>query len=74
MRPIYPENPRPEDGINLVYLGIMGPQDGVDQVLLVVDELVHRRGRTNVTATLLGFGDCLEDLKSRRRRWGSTIT
>ena len=24
----------------------MGPQDGVDQVLLVVDELVHKRGRT----------------------------
>ncbi|WP_325485295.1 glycosyltransferase family 4 protein [Microbacterium sp.] len=65
MRPIYPANPRPEDGIELVYLGIMGPQDGVDQVLLVVDELVHRRGRTNVTATLLGFGDCLDDLKKQ---------
>lgn len=63
MRPIYPDHPRPADGINLVYLGIMGPQDGVDQVLLVVDELVHRRGRTNVTATLLGFGDCFQDLK-----------
>ncbi|WP_167042582.1 glycosyltransferase family 4 protein [Salinibacterium sp. ZJ454] len=62
MRPIYPDNPRPADSINLVYLGIMGPQDGVDQVLLVVDELVHRRGRDNVTATLLGFGDCFEDL------------
>ncbi|TDD70939.1 glycosyltransferase WbuB [Jiangella aurantiaca] len=65
MRPIYPERPRPADGIVLVYLGIMGPQDGVDQVLLVVDELVHRRGRSNVTATLLGFGDCLEDLKAQ---------
>ncbi|MET0933479.1 MAG: glycosyltransferase family 4 protein [Mycetocola sp.] len=63
MRPIYPERPRAPGEVNLVYLGIMGPQDGVDQVLLVVDELVHRRGRTNVTATLLGFGDCLEDLK-----------
>ncbi|MET4637673.1 glycosyltransferase family 4 protein [Mycetocola sp. 2940] len=63
MRPIYPARPRAAGEINLVYLGIMGPQDGVDQVLLVVDELVHRRGRTTVTATLLGFGDCLEDLK-----------
>jgi glycosyltransferase involved in cell wall biosynthesis len=63
MRPIYPERPRASGQINLVYLGIMGPQDGVDQVLLVVDELVHRRGRTNVNATLLGFGDCLEALK-----------
>ena len=70
MRPIYPENPRAADEINLVYLGIMGPQDGVDQVLLVVDELVHRRGRTNVTATLLGFGDCLEDLKRQSAELG----
>jgi glycosyltransferase involved in cell wall biosynthesis len=70
MRPIYPENPRPADQINLAYLGIMGPQDGVDQVLLVVDELVHKRGRTNVTATLLGFGDCLEDLKKQSTELG----
>ncbi|WP_116950087.1 glycosyltransferase family 4 protein [Jiangella endophytica] len=65
MRPVYPERPRPAGRVVLVYLGIMGPQDGVDQVLLVVDELVHRRGRTEVTATLLGFGDCLEDLKAQ---------
>jgi glycosyltransferase involved in cell wall biosynthesis len=64
MRPIYPESPRRIDTVNLVYVGIMGPQDGVDQVLHVMDELVHRRGRRNVTATLLGFGDCLEDLKA----------
>jgi glycosyltransferase involved in cell wall biosynthesis len=70
MRPIYPETPRAADDINLVYLGIMGPQDGVDQVLLVVDELVHRRGRTNVNATLLGFGDCLEALKRQSRELG----
>ena len=70
MRPIYPEHPRPADGIDLVYLGIMGPQDGVDQVLLVVDELVHKRGRVNVTATLLGFGDCLEDLKAQSASLG----
>lgn len=70
MRPIYPERPRPADGIVLVYLGIMGPQDGVDQVLLVVDELVHRRGRSNVTATMLGFGDCLEDLRKQSASLG----
>lgn len=64
MRPIYPERPRPADGVELVYLGIMGPQDGVDQAVRVVDELVHRRGRTNVHATLMGFGDSLEELKA----------
>ncbi|MCR2808948.1 MULTISPECIES: glycosyltransferase family 4 protein [unclassified Microbacterium] len=67
MRPIYPDSPRPADGINLVYVGIMGPQDGVDQALHVVDELVHRRGRNNVTATLLGFGDCLDELKAEAK-------
>ena len=70
MRPIYPERPRPADGIELVYLGIMGPQDGVDQALLVMDELVHKRGRTNVTATLMGFGDSLEDLKAQTKSLG----
>ena len=47
-------------GFLLVYLGIMGPQDGVGLVLEVMDELVHRRGRTDVHAALLGFGDCLD--------------
>ncbi len=70
MRPIYPSGPRPSDGINLVYLGIMGPQDGVDQVLLVMNELIHVRHRTNITATLLGFGDCLEHLKEQSRELG----
>lgn len=63
MRPIYPTKPRRADQIRLVYLGIMGPQDCVDQVLLVMDELVNRRGRTDISATLMGFGDCLADLK-----------
>lgn len=67
MRPIYPESPRPANGVELVYLGIMGPQDGVDQALLVVDELVHKRGRSNVTATLMGFGDSLEELKAQAK-------
>lgn len=70
MRPIYPQHPRPADQIALAYLGIMGPQDGVDQVLLVMSELVHKRRRTNVTATLLGFGDCLEDLRAQSSRLG----
>jgi glycosyltransferase involved in cell wall biosynthesis len=70
MRPIYPEHPRPEDTVELVYLGIMGPQDGVDQALLVIDELVNKRGRTNVRATLMGFGDSLEDLKSQSSSLG----
>lgn len=70
MRPVYPEDPRPEGETVLAYLGIMGPQDGVDQVLLVMDELVHGRGRTDVTATLMGFGDCLEELRAQSAKLG----
>jgi glycosyltransferase involved in cell wall biosynthesis len=66
MRPIYPP-PDIRAGADalLVYLGIMGPQDGVEQVLFVMDELVHRRGRDGVHAVLMGFGDCLEELRAR---------
>lgn len=68
MRPIYP-TPHPstasvsEARFSLVYLGIMGPQDNVDAILDVMDELVHKRGRRDIQATLLGFGDRLEHLK-----------
>ncbi|GGR48709.1 glycosyltransferase involved in cell wall biosynthesis [Nocardioides luteus] len=73
MRPVRPHEPAevaPGSGEKsrrhtLAYLGIMGPQDGVDTVLEVMEELVHRRGRTDVDAVLMGFGDCLEDLKRR---------
>jgi len=66
MRPVYPD-PEFRAGAEhlLVYLGIMGPQDNVDVVLELVDELVHRRGRTGVRAVVMGFGDCLEELKAR---------
>jgi len=66
MRPIYPDPLiRRDAGHLLVYLGIMGPQDGVDLVLDVMNELVYRRGRSDVHAALLGFGDCLDSLKQR---------
>lgn len=46
----------------LVYLGIMGPQDGVDVVLHALKVLGAERGRTDVHVALLGFGDCYDDL------------
>lgn len=63
MRPIYPESPKPERTFLLAYLGIMGPQDGVDLALDVMEELVLRRGRADVYAVMMGFGDCLDDLR-----------
>ncbi|MFC9786493.1 glycosyltransferase family 4 protein [Rhodococcus sp. NPDC127528] len=66
MRPVYPD-PECRGGAEhlLVYLGIMGPQDTVEIVLDVVDELVNRRGRRGLRAVLMGFGDCLDDLRAR---------
>ena len=63
MRPVVPERDHSGGKHLLVYLGIMGPQDDVHIALEVMDELVHRRGRRDVRAALLGFGDCLEDLR-----------
>jgi glycosyltransferase involved in cell wall biosynthesis len=66
MRPVYPSAASPGGRrFSLVYLGIMGPQDGVFMVLDLADELVHGRQRTDVHVTLLGFGDCLEELRRR---------
>jgi glycosyltransferase involved in cell wall biosynthesis len=71
MRPIYPPSGIREGAeFLLAYLGIMGPQDGVEVVLQVVDELVHRRGRTGVKAVLMGFGDCLEQLRAQSLELG----
>jgi len=52
------------------YLGIMGPQDGVDRLLNAVEHLVHTLGRRDTHVALLGFGDCLDDLRAQARRQG----
>jgi glycosyltransferase involved in cell wall biosynthesis len=43
------------------YLGVMGPQDGVDLALRAFALLV-REGRHDVHFVLMGAGDCLEEL------------
>lgn len=45
-----------------VYLGVMGPQDGVDLLLHGFAHLVHDLGRDDVHLGLLGFGDCHDEL------------
>jgi len=47
----------------LVYLGVMGPQDGVDLALRAMDHIVHVRGRTDVALTLIGDGDAGTELR-----------
>jgi len=36
------------------YIGVMGPQDGVDYVLRAADVIVHEFGRTDIAFTLMG--------------------
>jgi glycosyltransferase involved in cell wall biosynthesis len=54
----------------VTYLGVMGPQDGVDIVLQAADVIVHRLGRKDVSFTLMGRGDCWDDLVAERDRLG----
>jgi glycosyltransferase involved in cell wall biosynthesis len=52
----------------VAYVGIMGPQDGVDTLVDAIDAYVHRLGRRDAHFVLLGFGDCLDELRERASR------
>jgi glycosyltransferase involved in cell wall biosynthesis len=54
----------------VAYLGVMGPQDGVDIVLDAAHHIVNDLGRDDIAFTLLGGGDCYEDLVVQRDRLG----
>ena len=47
----------------VAYLGVMAPQDGVDHLLRAAAHLVHVRGRSDVSFTLIGAGDSFDDLR-----------
>lgn len=49
-----------------VYIGVMGPQDGVDIVVRAADIVVHELGRDDIAFTLIGSGDCYADLVALR--------
>jgi glycosyltransferase involved in cell wall biosynthesis len=71
MRPV-PGNPellKSADHL-LAYIGIMGPQDNVDVLLDVMHTLVNDRGRKDVHLALMGFGDCLDDLRAESHERG----
>jgi glycosyltransferase involved in cell wall biosynthesis len=52
------------------YIGVMGPQDGVDIVVRAADIVVNKLGRDDIAFTVMGSGDCLEDLKALRDQLG----
>ena len=52
------------------YLGVMGPQDGVDLVVRMADHVVNRLERRDISFTLIGSGDCFDDLVALSERLG----
>jgi glycosyltransferase involved in cell wall biosynthesis len=54
------------------YIGVMGPQDGVDIVVRAADVVLNEFGRTDIAFTLIGSGDCFEDLVELRDDLGLT--
>jgi glycosyltransferase involved in cell wall biosynthesis len=54
----------------VAYLGVMGPQDGVDMVIQAADIIVNTMGRRDVTFCLMGSGDERPRLLAERDRRG----
>jgi glycosyltransferase involved in cell wall biosynthesis len=52
------------------YIGVMGPQDGVDIVVRAADIVVHQLGREDIAFTLIGSGDCFKELVALRDELG----
>jgi glycosyltransferase involved in cell wall biosynthesis len=52
------------------YIGVMGPQDGVDIVVRAAGIVVHELGRDDIAFTLIGSGDCFNDLVALRDQLG----
>jgi glycosyltransferase involved in cell wall biosynthesis len=54
----------------VAYIGVMGPQDGVDIVLRAADHIVREMGRRDITFELMGGGDCYDELVALRSTLG----
>jgi glycosyltransferase involved in cell wall biosynthesis len=52
------------------YIGVMGPQDRVDIVVRAADVVVRELGRSDIAFTLIGSGDCFDDLVALRDELG----
>jgi glycosyltransferase involved in cell wall biosynthesis len=54
----------------VAYIGVMGPQDGVDLAIRAAGEIVHELGRDDVSFTFMGAGDSYPDLVALRNELG----
>lgn len=71
LKPVEPQPDRRRGRPHLVaYIGVMGPQDGVDLALRAADRVVHQFGREDISFTLIGSGDSWADLVSLRDALG----
>jgi glycosyltransferase involved in cell wall biosynthesis len=52
------------------YIGVMGPQDGVDIVIRAAEVVVNELGRRDIAFTLIGSGDCYAELVALRDELG----
>jgi glycosyltransferase involved in cell wall biosynthesis len=52
------------------YIGVMGPQDGVDIVVRAAGIVVNELGRDDIAFTLIGSGDCFDELVALRDELG----
>jgi glycosyltransferase involved in cell wall biosynthesis len=50
----------------VAYLGVMGPQDGVDLAVRCAEHIVRTQGRDDVAFVFVGGGDCLDELVDLR--------
>jgi glycosyltransferase involved in cell wall biosynthesis len=67
-----PEDPDQRRGRRYLaaYIGVMGPQDGVDIVVRAADVVVHELARDDIAFTLIGSGDCFDELVALRDELG----
>jgi glycosyltransferase involved in cell wall biosynthesis len=54
----------------VTYIGVMGPQDGVDIVVRAADHIVNTLGRTDIAFTLMGGGDSFDEVVALRDELG----
>lgn len=67
--PEHPELRRSFDHL-VCYVGIMGPQDGVDNFISAINVFVHELGRHDTHFALLGFGDSADALRAESTSLG----
>jgi glycosyltransferase involved in cell wall biosynthesis len=54
----------------VAYIGVMGPQDGVDLAVRAAAHMVHNLGRVDVSFTFMGSGDSHHELVALRDELG----